>query len=187
MFYKKWIDKFIPKFLKRGYNVNILHNRFILYFILFLSIINILSYGLIGNYLVPIYFISIGIITSCFSKNMTVILTVSLLCSNIMKSVKLYEGMEDQETEKEKEKGEKAKEKHEEKENKKEEENENVQPYDKKNETKVQTEKIEGMQQHYKELMTLQDKILGNIGTLEESLSSAEGLVKKIGMSIENK
>ena len=27
--------------------------------------------------------------------------------------------------------------------------------------------------------MTLQDKILGNIGTLEESLSSAEGLVKK--------
>ena len=87
MLKKRLFDKIVPKFSKYGYNVNILHNRIILYFLLFLSIINIVTYGLMGNYLVPIYFITIGIITSCFSKNMTVILTISLLCSNIMRSI----------------------------------------------------------------------------------------------------
>ena len=182
MFKKKWMDKIkqnIPKFIKKGYNVNILHNSIILYFMLLISIINLISYGLVGNYQVPTLFFLIGLITSYFSKNMTVILTISLICSNLMKSVRLYEGMEDKEDKTEEEKEEKGE--------KEEKENDTIKPYDKKEETKVHSEKIEGMQQQYKELMTLQDKILGNIGTLEESLSSAEGLVKKIGNSIEKK
>ena len=146
---------------------------------LLISIINLISYGLVGNYQVPTLFFLIGLITSYFSKNMTVILTISLICSNLMKSVRLYEGMEDKEDKTEEEKEEKGE--------KEEKENDTIKPYDKKEETKVHSEKIEGMQQQYKELMTLQDKILGNIGTLEESLSSAEGLVKKIGNSIEKK
>ena len=188
MFKKKWVDKIkqiIPKFVRKGYNVNILHNSIILYFILLISIINLISYGLIGNYHVPTFFFLIGIITSYFSKNMTVILTVSLICSNLMKSVRLYEGMEGKnEDVKQEEKDEEEEEKSEKK-KEKEEDGDVVKPYEKTKETKVQNEKMEGMQQQYKELMTLQDKILGNIGTLEESLSSAEGLVKKIGNSIE--
>ena len=188
MFKKKWVDKIkqiIPKFVRKGYNVNILHNSIILYFILLISIINLISYGLMGNYHVPTFFFLIGIITSYFSKNMTVILTVSLICSNLMKSVRLYEGMEGKnEDVKQEEKDEEEEEKSEKK-KEKEEDGDVVKPYEKTKETKVQNEKMEGMQQQYKELMTLQDKILGNIGTLEESLSSAEGLVKKIGNSIE--
>ena len=44
MFKKKWMDKIkqnIPKFIKKGYNVNILHNSIILYFMLLISIINL--------------------------------------------------------------------------------------------------------------------------------------------------
>ena len=44
---------------------------------------------------------------------------------------------------------------------------------------------MEGMQEQYNQLMIIQDKILGNMGSLEESLTVAEGIVKKIGMSIE--
>lgn len=186
MFIKKSFDKIkriIPKFFKRGYSVNILQSSIILYFMLFISTINLISYGLIRNYEVPTYFFIIGIITSCFSKNMTVILTISLICSNLMKSIHVYEGMEDKNSSLEEDKDSSKEETKE-----KKEEHDTIQPYDKKVvETKVKSEKIEGMQQQYKELMTLQDKILGNISTLEESLSSAEGLVKKIGNSIENK
>ena len=94
MFKKKWVDKIkqiIPKFVRKGYNVNILHNSIILYFILLISIINLISYGLMGNYHVPTFFFLIGIITSYFSKNMTVILTVSLICSNLMKKINDHE------------------------------------------------------------------------------------------------
>ena len=191
MFLKKNLDKlkqFIPKFLKKGYNVNILHNCFILYFMLFLSTINLVSYGLMGNYHVPLLFFIIGITTSCFSKNMIVILTTSLICSHLMRSVRFYEGMEDMDSTKENDNKGIEKTEQDEKKEKEKEKEKGVQGYDEKNmETKVHIEKIEGMQQQYKELMTLQDRILGNIGTLEESLSNAEGLVKKIGNSIESK
>ena len=62
----------------------ILHNRFILYFILFVSIFNLIGFITNGNFIFPVFFILIGFITSYFSKNMLVILMISLLITNIL-------------------------------------------------------------------------------------------------------
>ena len=51
--------------------------------------------------------------------------------------------------------------------------------------TKIDKDNIEGMQEKYKELMSLQDTILGQIGTLEESLTNAEKVVNNIVKSVE--
>ena len=170
-----------PNFMKNR-KIDILHNCLILYFILFLSVINLVSYGLVGNFFIPTLFILIGLITSFFSKNMTVILTISLITSNIIKygiRIQLNEGME----------GKAGKESKESKESKEvilDDKNDTITSYEKQKDTKItKSNKIEGMQEQYKELMTLQDKILGNIGSLEESLNVAEGIVNKIGLSIE--
>lgn len=68
-------------YLKSG-NI-ILHNRFFLYFILFVSIFNLIGFTTNGNLLFPVIFILIGFMTSYFSKNMLVILMISLLITNI--------------------------------------------------------------------------------------------------------
>jgi hypothetical protein len=99
MFGKKIFDKII-NFTKKSNHINILHNRLILYFILFLSIINLTFNGLVGNFLIPTLFILIGIVTSFFSKNMVVILTISLITSNVIvygTKLNYNEGMETKE------------------------------------------------------------------------------------------
>jgi hypothetical protein len=77
--------------------INVLHNRAILYFMLFLSIVNLISYGLVRDYYTPMIFILVGIITSFFTKNMTVVLSIALVACNVLKQgskVGLYEGMD---------------------------------------------------------------------------------------------
>jgi hypothetical protein len=49
---------------------------------------------------------------------------------------------------------------------------------------KINEDNVEGMQDKYKELMTLQDTILGQIGVLEESLVSAENVVSNIERTV---
>jgi hypothetical protein len=81
--------------------INILHNRVILYFVLFLSTINLVSYGLVRDYFTPTIFIIVAMITSFFSKNMTVILSIALVSCNILKQgskIRLNEGMETSDT-----------------------------------------------------------------------------------------
>ena len=101
MFFKKNYDK-IKNGFRRNRSFNILHNSFILYFMLFLSTINLVGCGLIGDFMLPTFFILIGVITSFFSKNMTVILTIALVSSNIIKYATkggLYEGFEEDDSE----------------------------------------------------------------------------------------
>jgi len=82
---------------------NILHNRFILYFILMVSILNIIGFTTSGNLLSPVIFVLVGFLTSFFSKNMLVVLIVPLLITNILNygNISNMEGM-DNEEEKEK-------------------------------------------------------------------------------------
>jgi hypothetical protein len=162
--------KLIPTFLKNG-RFNVIHNRFILYFLLFISIMNLTAYGLIGDFFIPSVFILIGIVTSFFNKNMIVILTISLVASNIIKcgtKSRFNEGMED---------------KNEADEIIEDNEDPIITPYETKKNTKVKKIEMEGMEEKYKELMSLQDKILGSMGTLEESLKNAEEILKDVGVT----
>lgn len=63
----------------------IIHNKVILYVILFASLINMTAYGLMGDITTPLIFVLVGIITAYYNKNMIVILVVALAVSNVFK------------------------------------------------------------------------------------------------------
>ena len=73
----------------------ILTNKYVLYFIAFLSLTNILGYMISGNINHVIVFILVGVIMTYFSKNMAIVLLVSLLIANLFSiSIIFKEGFE---------------------------------------------------------------------------------------------
>ena len=64
----------IPKFLT---------NKYVLYLVVFLSLTNMFGYLAMANINALIYFLIIGLITSIFTQNMTIILLSALILSNI--------------------------------------------------------------------------------------------------------
>ena len=145
--------------------INVLHNRAILYFVLFLSTINLVSYGLVNDFFTPTIFVLIAIITSFFSKNMTVILSMALVSSNVIKKgtkIRLSEGMETNDDD-----------------NKVEDTKKNTDTA-----TPTPTDDLNNVENKYKELLVLQDTILGNINALEDSLGSAEKIVKSMTKTV---
>jgi hypothetical protein len=79
----------------------ILTNKYVLYFIAFLSLTNVLGYMTSGDTNHIIVFILVGLIMTYFSKNMTIILLVSLFMSNLFSiSIIFREGFETDEKEK---------------------------------------------------------------------------------------
>lgn len=86
----------MENFMKKSQNT-LLNNRWLLYFILFLAIVDLYVYAVNGELLFVGIFIAIGYLTSFFSKNMMVILFIAIVLTNILKygkGVRLYEGME---------------------------------------------------------------------------------------------
>ena len=139
-------------FLKSGNHI--LHNRFILYFILFVSILNIIGFTTNGNLLSPVIFILIGFLTSYFSKNMLIVLIVPLLITNILNSsVSNMEGLDN------------------------EEEQDKPKPKEEKNPISDNTEE---MKERYNELFQLQDAILDGMNKVTESLDKAEPILHKL-------
>ena len=61
----------------------ILTNKYVLYFIAFLSLTNVLGYAMRGDLNHIIVFMLLGVIMSYFSKNMSIVLLVSLLLANL--------------------------------------------------------------------------------------------------------
>ena len=74
----------------------ILTNKHVLYFIAFLSLTNVLGYAMRGDSNHIIVFMLLGVIMSYFSKNMSIVLLVSLLLSNLFSLCFIVrEGFED--------------------------------------------------------------------------------------------
>ena len=72
----------------------ILTNKYVLYLVAFLSLINVVGYMLVEDLNHIIVFILVGVIMTYFSKNMTIILLVSLVSSNLFSLCFLVEGFE---------------------------------------------------------------------------------------------
>lgn len=66
---------------------SILYNKYILYFVMFVAIGNLFSGIMTEQYIFASYFVLIGFVLSFFSKNMIVILVLTIALSNIMKGV----------------------------------------------------------------------------------------------------
>ena len=80
------LKKSISKFLS---------NKIVFYIVLILAIINIIGYLAMSNFNAIVFFILIGVITHQFSKNITIVLLITLIATSLLVSTKLIkEGME---------------------------------------------------------------------------------------------
>jgi len=76
----------------------ILHNRFVLYFVLFLALSDLLFLAMESEYISVAVFVLSGFVTSFFSKNMMVVMCVAMVITNILKygtGIRLMEGLKD--------------------------------------------------------------------------------------------
>lgn len=82
---------------------SILYSPFLLYFIFIIAAGNIVLFMTQKEYLFVVLFVVVGILTSFFSKNMVVILTISIVFANVLKyGTKIrVEGFEEEKEEKE--------------------------------------------------------------------------------------
>jgi hypothetical protein len=90
---------------KYKYNFNpVLQNNIILYFFFLLALLEIIYFLNIGDIASLVFFLITGLLSSFFSKNMIVILTISLALTNIWKFgiKKSLEGFDNAEEEEEK-------------------------------------------------------------------------------------
>jgi hypothetical protein len=77
---------------------SILYNRALLYFIFFLALFQLYTFSVSGNATLAITFLLVGFLTSFFSKNMIVILVISLVFTGILQfgvSTTNMEGMQE--------------------------------------------------------------------------------------------
>ncbi|MFY7731670.1 MAG: hypothetical protein ACOVRN_19270 [Flavobacterium sp.] len=76
----------------------ILHNRFVLYFVLFLALADLLFLAMGSEFVSVAVFILSGFVTSFFSKNMMVVMCVAMVVTNILKygtDIRMQEGLKD--------------------------------------------------------------------------------------------
>lgn len=84
----------------------LLENKYVLYFVLFLAVSNLLGYMVIGNMNAVILFILIGGLMTFFSKNMIIVLSVPLvLTSVLLVGNRVSEGFESATTDEDKPQG----------------------------------------------------------------------------------
>ena len=62
----------------------LLENKYVLYFVLFLAVSNLLGYMVVGNMNAVILFILIGGLMTFFSKNMIIVLSVPLVLTSVL-------------------------------------------------------------------------------------------------------
>lgn len=86
-------------FLKLNYGA-LLHNCYVMYFVLFLAVADLLVLSVAREYVFILIFVLVAYLTSFFSKNMMVILVVAIVATNVLRSgSKFSEGLENAEEE----------------------------------------------------------------------------------------
>ena len=161
----KYSPSFLRKIWKFKYNFNpILQNRFVLYFLFLLALVQIVYFLNIWDLRSVVFFLIVGFLTSFFSKNMVVILLIALALTNIMKygvrpSIEGMENAEEENPEEEKENP--------------EEENENPE------EGKEKPEDVKEINSDLKQFDNLQKEIISGMKDIGGLLDKAEGFVEK--------
>ena len=155
-------------------NMNVvLHNVFVLYFILILSLANLFYLVTAKNYMFASIFILVGFITSFFSKNMMVILCIALTVTNVLQfgknaALEGFDATEDETVTSPDEETNILK--------KSEKSNTNTSEYDEATQA--------GIEKQYQRLSELQDKITNNMQTITEPLEEATHLVNNMAKTL---
>ena len=144
----------LPSISKSTSN-SILHNRFLLYALLAIALIDVLYLLNTRDFTSVIVFILVAVLTTFFSKNMIIVLFVAICITYMLKHTKSLEGLEGIEEEDEEIKEEEITDEEEE---------------------EVSTEQMTG---EMKEFMEVQDKIIKRMTELEPLMQRAEGFIEK--------
>jgi len=82
---------------------NLLHNKYVLYLMLFFAITNVVGYLTIGDYKALGMFISLAVISSYFTKNFIIIFGLAIFGANILLANNVVEGFKKMKKKKKKE------------------------------------------------------------------------------------
>jgi hypothetical protein len=94
------VGTFANNLVPSGSSFDTLNNKWILYFVLFVSIVDLFNFFTIGDTTAIAIFIVVGFLTTYFSKNMLVILVISIAVTHIARYGNAsLEGMESEEEE----------------------------------------------------------------------------------------
>jgi len=161
----------------------ILHNRFVLYFVFLVSLVNLFMFVVQSDFMYAVIFVLVGFLTSFFSKNMIVILCIALAITNILKygvSIRTSEGFNDNDNE--------AEEEEDTEETNEEEEEETDDAFTNKKEgfrsddkkTTDNKSDSQGIKEDYMKLMEVQKNIVDNMTKITEPLAQAEEIVDRM-------
>jgi hypothetical protein len=152
---------------------SLIHNRFVLYAVFFLAIGNLFVATINGDNMFVIYFVLIGFLISFFNKNMAVILVLTLVFSNLLKSTSKYTHFEGMETKSDDDKevaktksGDKA-------DDSKKKPTESKKP-------KTKTELVDDLEKKAHLLIEQQKEILGGFQKIDPYMKQAEELIQDI-------
>ena len=179
---------------------SLMKNKTFLYFVLFIAVVNAFGYLMMRQFEAVMLFVLVGFLTTYFSNNMIVVLLTAIVVTNIYASprlnIKFKEGM----------KGDKGKKEDEEEADEEDGEDTEglvtLQPADlppngkKSNidsagtleaaydhlDKLLESDAINKMSDETQKLASQQDKLMKNIDKLEPMLSSAEGMIEKLGI-----
>jgi len=96
------VGTFANNLVPSGSSFDTLNNKWILYFVLFVSVVDLFNFYKIGDVTAIAIFIIVGFLTTYFSKNMLVILVISIAVTHIARYGNAsLEGMDSKEEEEE--------------------------------------------------------------------------------------
>ena len=199
--FKSWIQ-----WWNRNANFNpILQSRLVLYVLFFFSVLTLFGFALNKEYVFAIIFIIVGFLTSFFSKNMIVILFLSLAVTNIIiqglrgQLGSRKEGLANHEENQEEEDEEEEDEEKEEEENtgeqesmvsktkesmksqqKKQESMETLLESDKKKSNKSRSSSEEEAKRDIKNLLDLQLKLMTGVNSIQPIMKEVEGAINDL-------
>jgi hypothetical protein len=158
----------------------ILYSRFVLYFIIFITFFNLVGHSLYGDLMTPLIFILVAYITSCFSKNMIVVLSMGLAVSNVFKygsrSMRIEEGMENETDEGEPESVDKSE---------KRIDTPKSDTKATKVDVKARKKDVDYIHKKYQDLLKLHDKVVDNVGSLEKTMKEMDTLIVDVKENVE--
>ena len=180
---------FASKTMKQMKKVNmksLLQNRFVLYIIAFLAIIDILYLANGKDFNSVIVFVIVGFLTSFFSKNMIVVLLVAIIATHAIKyanGMLRKEGMEDKkegmEGDDDADADADADADVDASPDAIEEDLEEVKEVDTQDKVKAKQETYDKLKDDFTEFQGLQENILGNMKEIEPLLNKAEQFIEK--------
>lgn len=148
-----------------------IYNKFVLYFVLLVALLNLLFSAVKGDYLFCALFVLIGFVSAFFNKNMTVILVVSMATANIIRVLIRGGNFEGMAT--------KNKAMSDDSEDKEDEDTKDKKKEDK-NASGSKTEMVDKVKQDAFELLETQNKIIQGFESIDEYMNRAEGLIDGI-------